>query len=154
MDLKVKVAQLCPTLCDPKDYKVHGILQARILEQVANPFSRGSFQPREWNFVSHIAKGFFTSWAIREATRWMDLVVSKRNYIEHLCMMRTSWVRYKCITSSAYLNSLLKVTRLFCIIVQPHFACQWCYRKRNLTWETTEITLLIAFVSQGTGAKS
>ena len=28
----VKVAQSCPTLCDPKDYAVHGILQARILE--------------------------------------------------------------------------------------------------------------------------
>ena len=31
--MKVKVAQSCPTLCDPKDYTVHGILQARILEQ-------------------------------------------------------------------------------------------------------------------------
>ena len=36
---KVKVAQLCPTLCDPMDYTVHGILQARILEGVALPFS-------------------------------------------------------------------------------------------------------------------
>ena len=36
--LKVKVAQLCPTLCDPMDYGVHGILQA-ILEWVAFPFS-------------------------------------------------------------------------------------------------------------------
>ena len=32
-DLKVKVAQSCPTLCDPMDYTVHGILQARILER-------------------------------------------------------------------------------------------------------------------------
>ena len=40
--VKVKVAQLCPTLCDPMDYRVHGILQARILEWVAIPFSRGS----------------------------------------------------------------------------------------------------------------
>ena len=37
--MKVKVAQLCPTLCDPMDYTVHGILQARILEWVAFPFS-------------------------------------------------------------------------------------------------------------------
>ena len=44
---KVKVAQLCPTLCDPMDYTVHVILQARILEWVAAvPFSRGSTQPR------------------------------------------------------------------------------------------------------------
>ena len=38
--VKVKVAQLCPTLCDPMDYAVHEILQARILEWVAFPFSR------------------------------------------------------------------------------------------------------------------
>ena len=36
------VTQLCPTLCDPMDYTVHGILQARIPEWVAFPFSRGS----------------------------------------------------------------------------------------------------------------
>ena len=45
--MKVKVAQLCPTLCDPMDYTVHGILQARILGWVAFPFSRGSSQPRD-----------------------------------------------------------------------------------------------------------
>ena len=44
---KVKVAQSCPTLWDPIDYTVHGILQARILEWVAIPFSRGSSQPRD-----------------------------------------------------------------------------------------------------------
>ena len=42
----MKVAQLCLTLCDPMDYTVHGILQARILEWAAFPFSRGSSQPR------------------------------------------------------------------------------------------------------------
>ena len=40
--VKVKVVQLCLTLCDPRDYPVHGILQARILEWVDIPFSRGS----------------------------------------------------------------------------------------------------------------
>ena len=43
--LKVKVTQSCPTLCNPMDYTVHGILQARTLEWVAAPFSRGSSQP-------------------------------------------------------------------------------------------------------------
>ena len=43
--MKVKVAQSCLTLCDPMDYTVRGILQARILEWVAFPFSRGSSQP-------------------------------------------------------------------------------------------------------------
>ena len=43
----VKVAQMCPTLCDPMDYTVHGNLQARILKWGAFPFSRGSSQPRD-----------------------------------------------------------------------------------------------------------
>ena len=46
--MKVKVAQSCPTLCNPMDYAVvYGILQARILDWVAFPFSRGSSQPRD-----------------------------------------------------------------------------------------------------------
>ena len=48
-------------------WNIHRILQARILEWVAVPFSRGSSQPRDWTQVSHIAGGFFTSWATREA---------------------------------------------------------------------------------------
>ena len=73
---KVKVAQLCPTLCDPMDYTVHRIIQARILEWVASPFSRGSSQPREWTQVSCIAGGFFTSWATREAQEyWSGLPI-------------------------------------------------------------------------------
>ena len=47
-------------------YTVHGTVQARILEWVSIPFSRGSSQPRDWNEVSCIAGGFFTSWATRE----------------------------------------------------------------------------------------
>ena len=45
--MKVKVAQSCPAFCNPKDYAVHRILQARILEWVAFPFSRGSSHPRD-----------------------------------------------------------------------------------------------------------
>ena len=67
---EVKVAQSCPTLCDPIDYVVHVILQARILEWVAFPFSRASSQPRDQTQVSHIAGGFFTSWATREAQEY------------------------------------------------------------------------------------
>ena len=44
---------------------VHGILQARILEWVAVPFSRESSQPRNWTQVSSIAGEFFTIWATR-----------------------------------------------------------------------------------------
>ena len=64
---EVKVTPSCPTLCDPMDSTAHGILQARILEWVAFPFSRGASQPRYWTQVSCIAGGCFTSWATREA---------------------------------------------------------------------------------------
>jgi len=67
----VLVAQSCPTLWDPKDYNppgspVHGIFQARILEWVAIPSSRGSSQPKDWSWVSFIADSFFTIWDARE----------------------------------------------------------------------------------------
>ena len=64
---EMKVTQLCPTLCDPMDYTVHGILQARILEWVAFPFSRGLSQPRDRTQVSCIAGRLFTTSATREA---------------------------------------------------------------------------------------
>ena len=53
--MKGKAAQACPTLCDPMDYTVPEILQARILEWVVIPFSCGSSQPRDQTQVSHIA---------------------------------------------------------------------------------------------------
>ena len=67
---EVKVAQLCPTLCNPMDCRVHGIFRARILEWVAFSFSRGSSQPRDRTQVSCIAGGFFTSCATREAQEY------------------------------------------------------------------------------------
>ena len=54
----------CLTICNPMDSAVHGILQARILEWIAFPFSRGSSQPRDRTQVSHTAG--FTSWATRD----------------------------------------------------------------------------------------
>ena len=49
MKVKVEVTQSYVTLCDPMDYRVHGILQARLLEWVAVPFSRGIFPTQELN---------------------------------------------------------------------------------------------------------
>ena len=64
MWVKVKVTQLYATLCDSMDYRVHGILQAIILDWVAILFSRGSSQLRDQSQVSRIAGWFFTSWAM------------------------------------------------------------------------------------------
>ena len=68
------VAQSSSTLCDPMDCSPQpplsmGVLQARIVEWVAMPSSRGSSQPRDWTQVSHIAGRFFTIWATREASQ-------------------------------------------------------------------------------------
>ena len=68
------VAQSCLILCDPMDCSPpgspdHGILQARILEWVAIPSSRGSSWPSDWPLVSCIADGSVTIWATREAWR-------------------------------------------------------------------------------------
>ena len=68
--MKVKIAQSCPNLGNLRDYTVHRILQARILEWVTFPFSRGSSHPRDWTQVSRIAGRFFTSWATREAQEY------------------------------------------------------------------------------------
>ena len=70
--VKVSAAQSCPALWDSMDCSlpgssVHGILQIRILEEVAVTFSRGSSQPRDRTQVSGIAARFFTIWVIREA---------------------------------------------------------------------------------------
>ena len=66
------VSQSCPTHCIPMNYSLpgsylHGIFQARILEWVTIPFSRGSSPPGDQTQVSWIAGRFFTLWAIREA---------------------------------------------------------------------------------------
>ena len=57
--VNVKVTLSCWTLCDPMDHTVHGILQARILEWIAFPFSRGSSQPRDQTQVSHVTGRFY-----------------------------------------------------------------------------------------------
>ena len=80
---EVLIAQLCLTLCNPIDFSppgssVHRVLQARILEWVAMPFSRWSSRPRNQTWVSHMAGSFFTIWATRKAiteiyTNWRTI---------------------------------------------------------------------------------
>ena len=55
--------------CSPPDSSVHGISQARILEWVAIPFSRGSSWPRDWTEIPCTAGRFCTLWATSEAHR-------------------------------------------------------------------------------------
>ena len=69
-----EVAQSCLTLCDPMDCSlprssIHGIFQARVLEQVAISFSRASSQPRDQTWVCCIVDRNFTIWATREVIK-------------------------------------------------------------------------------------
>ena len=73
-----EVSQSCLTLWDPMDCSlpgssIHGILQARTLEWVAIPFSKGSFQPRNRSWVFFIASWLFTVWATKETLVDMPL---------------------------------------------------------------------------------
>ena len=75
---KVKVTQLCPTLCNPMDCNppgssVHGILQTGILKWIAISFSKGSSRPRDRTWVSCIAGRFFTVSATREAPKCLNI---------------------------------------------------------------------------------
>ena len=87
---KVLVAQSCLTLCSPMDCSlsgssVHGILQARILERVAIPFSRRSSRPKDWTQFSCIAGAFFTILATREALLNPGLVARIHNPFIQCC---------------------------------------------------------------------
>ena len=89
------VAQLFPTLCDPMDCSppgasVMGILQARILEWVAMPCSRGSSQPKDWTQVSHSEGRFFTIWAtiyFYQGSTWI------LEWVVYPFSRRSSWPR-------------------------------------------------------------
>ena len=114
MKSEVKVVQLCLTLCNPMDYTVHRILQARILKWVAFPFSSRSSQSRNRTRVSGIAGGSFTNWAVREAQcilewiltnfemEWKLTITSKLNklstvlyFITRTCIFDLNHERYR-----------------------------------------------------------
>ena len=79
----------------PHGYTVHGILQARILEWVAIPFSKGSSQPRDQTQVSCIAGRFFTSWATREVPS--EDRVKVENSTSGKCVYQASALQSHCV---------------------------------------------------------
>ena len=88
-ELRMKWSESCSVMSNSLKphglYIVHGILQARILEWVVFPFSRGSSQPRDQTPVSRIAGRFFTSWITREAQEyWSGSLTSNRSNLLHL----------------------------------------------------------------------
>ena len=76
--------------CSLPGSSIHGILQSRILKWVALPFCRGSFQPRDQTYVSHIVERFFTIWAIWEAQTLAGWVQKQDLYI-YVVYKRPTW---------------------------------------------------------------
>ena len=85
----MKVTQSCLILCNPMEYTVHGILQARILEWVGFPFSRGSSQPRDQTGISCIAGGCFYQLSYEGNSPQNKYAVLSCSVISHFFV--TSW---------------------------------------------------------------
>ena len=135
----VLVTQLCLTLCHPMDCSppgspVHGILQARILDCVAIPFSRGSSCPGDWTQDSCIAGGFFTHWATKEVLSLENNLIPMHikcpwyvafwdsRYWAHIFMMPAQ-------DSMKFLNTL----RTFSFSVD--WSAIWMRKKERETWK-------------------
>ena len=123
--VKVKVAvmsnSLNPMDCSPPGSSVPGILQARILQWVAIPFSRESSQSRVQTQISLIAGGFFTTWAIREeclqSVPWMLILLLIIKNIEHnLHLLQLSGnIQWKWLEDKNYLGWQAKISVMFCM---------------------------------------
>ena len=96
----------CPILYDPMNYTVHGILQAKILEWVAFPFSRRSFQLRDQTQVSCITGRLFYQLNHQES-RGRGLLL--------LCASTEPWV------SKLFLSVFLLHSQLSSTFASMHF---------------------------------
>ena len=139
--LKLKVPQSCPTLCDPMDSSLpgssdHGILQLRILEWVAIPFSRGSSRWRDWTWVSCIASRFFTIWATRISyfQGFRVITVFKLNQAKE-----ASWLASTLI--SDFQPPELWGIKVYCLLATSLFCCN----SPNLLSKKGKNKILITF---------
>ena len=106
----MKVTQLCLTLCDPIDCtppgsSIHGILQARILESIAMPPSRGSSPPRDWTQVPCIAGRLFTMWTTREGAR----EATREFALARICKTQEKSVKNFCVLSPITYNITITI---------------------------------------------
>ena len=101
------VSDCDPMDCSPSGSSVHEILQARILEWVANPFSRGSFRPRDWTQVARNTGRFFTVWATREAQKVLEL----DNYFKTAILSMHMSIRENLIMINKKINFLRHVIK-------------------------------------------
>ena len=109
---------------------LHGILQARILERVAIPFSRGSSWPRDQTQVSYIAGRFFTIWATREVSGMLRVVCFKAMDFAHLPPMIFGSVQRHIWLSSLYQGWRWEF--LFCLVLEARDAAKYPIMHRTV----------------------
>ena len=114
----MKAAQLWPTLYDPMNYTVQGILQVRILEWVDYPFSSGSSLPRNRTGVSCIAGRFFTNWTIRGSP---SIQFSSVQSLSRVWLFATPWIAaHQASLSITNSQSLLKLMPIESVMPSSH----------------------------------
>ena len=131
------VTQSCLTLWDPMDYSppdssVHGILQARVLERVAMPSSRGSSQPRDWIQVSCIAGRFFPFWAC------MPIISA---VITHLPSWSQLFSMYNCLKEGFLGGASGKEPTCQCRRHRRHGFNPWAGKISRRAWQPTPVFL-------------
>jgi len=100
--------------CSPLGSSVHGICQARILEWVANSFSRGSSQPRDWTHVSCIGRQILYHWATREARSEIHIILSGARKNTHT---------YSCtpvLSKACIISLVINITPIRCCSAPLH----------------------------------
>ena len=143
------LAQLCPTLCDPMNCSppgssVHGILQARILEWVAMPSSRGSSQPRDQTQVSCTGGRFFTIWATREAHHLHSSQTSVcLQYVSQFSLLKKFWeiVRIHNFTILRIVKEK-ETPGIHKLVWQSHLGHEFSYLIKNFTTYKFQTKLL------------
>ena len=120
----MKVARWFPTFWGPMNYTVHGILQARILEWIAFPSSKGSFQPRNQTQVSCIAGSLYqlSHKGSPRILEWVAYPFSKesswpRNWTGVSCVADVSFTDVEECPKSSQATNIGCVLMTYCIIV-------------------------------------
>ena len=104
--------------CSPPGSSVHGILQARILEWVAIPFSSVSIKPRDQMWFSCIVGKFFTIWAMREAA---VICFSSVQSLSRVQLFATPWTAaHQTSRSITHSWSLLKLMPIESVMPSSH----------------------------------
>ena len=112
-----------PMNCSLPGFSVHGILQARILEWVDIPFSRGSSPPRAWTLVSRIVGRFFTVWVTRKALSIQGEIRNNHTVVPHKnlrlwsCWATGSFSNVRCFQCTGFAKLLLTGCRVWYVTV-------------------------------------